>query len=565
MNSLFDEADATSPVPEPLVLSFRQTADPWHDWGLCELYDVLQNLASQEEYRDLLQIGEPEASGFSVTAQMSAADFARALHGEMASNARWNALHPRFEEGKKIPGCESKIVDGRRVPDSSDKNDAAWVKQNWASSGCKGEPPKLGRNKCQRITNVPLTPTVLAALLNREGGAKSVEALAQAALAGKSSDLKQETNPLAANHHSNGKVRGPHASNAARVESGNYVLACYAASLSPWKPFVTIKASNCTVYLPDNIVFDRAWRLWKKLHDEALRHPDDAAGTMYRNLPLSGDGEDAQILMLLDALLSKLPVVRSSDELDEDDITELNNWLAISFSSGTGVSVGSVHRIEVPGEVFDLLRPIAPPAHWKDVSQVAFARDCLAGIRVSDATPQNYFARALLSPARHARWQALENAAHFLFKNTNRANTTKRSSAALLPHFMLQFAREMNIMQEDQMNACRKIGELAGQAFSRDVTMISRLHNASSPDQLRENLALLSFRLFKASNDPERRAAIYHISAQEFERVLAMTHSDEWSKAAQTISLFACLKAFNQNLENKSDSKNSGSAAGGTS
>ena len=36
-------------------------------------------------------------------------------------------------------------------------------------------------------------------------------------------------------------------------------------------------------------------------------------------------------------------------------------------------------------------------------------------------------------------------------------------------------------MQEDQLNACRKIGELAGQTFNRDVTMISRLHNASSP------------------------------------------------------------------------------------
>ena len=556
--ALFDDDDFRTMTEqvEPIALIFQQAGDPWHDWGLCELHEAFQIVSSNDAR---VHVGEPDVSGFTVTANMTSDEFVAAFYSEMSANRRWNDVYPRFEEGKKIEGCAPKSVDGRRVPDSGDKNDPKFVKQNWESSGCVGNPPSLGRNKCQRISNVPLTPKVLENLLNPEGAEKSLHAIIADAFEGNESDLKQETNPLTANHHSNGKVRGPYASNSARIEKALFVLSCYATSLSPWKPFVTSPPSDCTVYLPDNVPFDRALRLWKHLHNTALRHPDEVGGTMYRNLPLSGDGEAAQLLMLLDSLQSTLPAKRSADDLDEDDIVELNNWLTISFSSGTGVNVGGVHRIEVPGAVFQLLAPIEPPDRWKNRAPVSFARDCLNGLRISDATPQNNFARALLLPSNTDKWRAFEKAAFFLCKNTDRANTTNRRNAALLPHFMTHFCKETNLMQEDQLSACRKIGELAGQTFNRDVTMISRLHNASSPDELRANLALLSFRLFKASNDD--RDGLYHISPQEFQRVLDMTHGPDWAKAAQTISLFACLKAFNKNID-KGD--NASANAGGT-
>ncbi len=559
--SLFDEDDfqTTTQLVEPIILTFRQAADPWHDWGLCELHEALQIVASSESR---IQVGEADTSGFSITANMTHDEFVTALFHEMAANRRWNEVYPRFEEGKKIEGCAPKSVDGRRVEDRNDKNDPKFVKENWSSSGCEGNPPPQARNKCQRITNVPLSSTGVGNLLDPNGGAKSLQAIIEDAVEGNESDLKQETNPLTANHHSNGKVRGPYASNSARVEKALYVLSCYATSLSPWKPFVTSPPSDCTVYLPDNVPFDRALRLWKHLHNTALRHPDEANGTMYRNLPLSGDGEAAQLLMLLDSLQSNLPAKRSSDDLNEDDIVELNNWLTISFSSGTGVNVGGVHRIEVPGEVFHLLAPIEPPPNWKNRAAVSFVRDCLNGLRVSDATPQNNLARALLLPTSTDKWRAFESATFFLYKNTDRANTTNRRSAALLPHFMTHFCKETKLMQEDQLSACRKIGELAGQTFNRDVTMISRLHNASSPDELRSNLALLTFRLFKASNDADDRAGLYHISPQEFQRVLDMTHGPDWAKAAQTISLFACLKAFNKNIDSKGDNAAKANAGG---
>ena len=552
--SLFSAEDLQT---KPLELRFAQAGDPWHDWGLCELHEALQNIAAQETR---LQVLAADASGFTLRAAMDEEELARLIHDEMASSARWNMLHPRFEEGRKISGCEPRIVDGRRV--TGEKNDAKLIKENWQLSECANKPPQQARNKCQRISNVPLVPNVLANLMAVDGGAKAIEHLVLDAVAAKNSDLKQEANPLAANHHSNGKVRGPHASNAARVAEGQFVLSCYFASLSPHKPFVTVPPSSCTVYLPDNVPFDRALRLWKQLRFNVLRHPDDSGGTMYRNLPLNGDGEAMQLLVLLDALQRTVPVTRESDDLNAEEVVELNNWLAISFSSGTGVAVGSVHRIEVPSKVFALIAPIAPPERFKNQSNVAFVPDCLSGIRVSDATPQTYFARALMMSAASDRWRAIEDAVFFLYKNVGRANTSNRYSASLLSHFCTHFAKEMNLMENEQLEACRRIGTLAGQAFNRDVTMISRLHNISSPEQLRENLALLSFRLFKASNGSEEdRHNLRQIKLEQFERVLSMAAGPDWEKAAQTISLFACLNAFNKNLGDKSDAQKSAAPA----
>jgi len=103
-------------------------------------------------------------------------------------------------------------------------------------------------------------------------------------------------------------------------------------------------------------------------------------------------------------------------------------------------------------------------------------------------------------------------------------------------------------MTEEQLESCRKIGELAGSAFNRDVTLISRLHNANSPGDLRAIIELIAFRLFKASNG-ESTSGMWHISSDEFKVLIDLSTSVEsWQSAAQTISAFASLKAFNKNL-----------------
>ena len=102
-------------------------------------------------------------------------------------------------------------------------------------------------------------------------------------------------------------------------------------------------------------------------------------------------------------------------------------------------------------------------------------------------------------------------------------------------------------MQEEELAACRKIGELAGKAFSKDVTLISRLHNTTSADDLQTNLNLLAFRLFKASTG--KNIGAWHVSPKEFGIVLDAATAGNWRAAAQTISIFASISAFNANLD----------------
>ncbi len=527
-----------------MKIQWRQTGDPWHDWGLCELYDLLQSCEWPSE--KIVQIGEPDAAGFSFEADITAAEFGAAIQRQMSSFDRWNQLHPRFQEGKKIPRCEPSRENGRRV--TGEKCDPKVSKEEWDAYGCKGNLPSAPRNKAQRLSSVPLTPSGLDDLLSVEGGKASFEEIAANAVTPDTkADVSQGANPLAAKHHSNGKLRGPSAGNSARTESAQFVLPCYLASVSAGKPFVKDPTGDCTLYLPENVPFKRALRLWQHLKYRALIHPDSPEGEMYRNLPLRGDGEESQLLMLLDALQDRLAPMRSAEDLGEDDVQELNNWLSINYSSGTNVNVGVIHKIEVPGTVFPLLQPILSPPNWKEPTPVAFVRDCLSGVRMENTPIQSHIAAALFQKQKSVLWHDLENCAFSLYKNTSDVGKSSRRAVSLLAHFFAHFAKEIQLMTDEQLTNCRKIGELAGNAFSRDVTLLSRLHNCATPSDLRQNLELFAFRLMKASNG-EERAGLWHISPDQFNSVLKLAHTEEWSAAAQTISLFASLSAFNKNL-----------------
>lgn len=529
-----------------MQVEFSQTGDPWHDWGLCELYDVLVNRCQPQDGG--IQISAPNEAGFTVTSDLTPEQFGQIVGAQLCANDRWDALHPRFEEAKKIPDqCGPHTKDGRRVP--GEKYEDKISKSKWEEAGCRGNPPAAPRNRCQRLASVPMTPAKLTELLRPDGGKESIGQIVADAARGTAADVTQSANPVAGKHHSNGRVRGPSGNNGARTETAAFLLACFCASVSAWKPFV--KDDDCVVYLPDNLPFPRALELRTQLVSRGiLIHPDAPNGEMYRNLPLRGDGEEANLLILLDALQSRLAFRKEGDGLFSADELIPNNWLAIHFSSGTNVSVGGIHRIEVPGYVFPLLKPVPPPSHWKSEEPVSFVTDCLTGVRVETLPVQSRIAHALFLANRRDAWRSLATTAFFLCKNVDQAGKSTRTAARLLPHFFLHFAKELLTMTEDQTTACRKIGELTGGAFPKDVTLISRLHNTATPDDLRANLNLIGFRLFKASNgDADDKRGMWHVSPQEFRTVLDMAATGDWQAAAQTISIFASLTAFNKNLD----------------
>ena len=523
-------------------IRFTQTGDPWHDWGLCELYEALQD-PSLQPYLHITLEGD---AGFIVTTELSSRDFGEKVGSVLTSASRWNMLHPRFEEGKKIPRCELRYENGRRVP--GEKYDEKVSKEEWEAAGCRGEPPKIERERCKRLASVPLTPRGLEALMSPKRKDSFADIAAKVLEPATAMPVTQGANPLVAKHHSNYNVRGPAAHNDNPKASPHFVLACFCASVSPWLPFVKHE-NGVTVFLPTGVAFPRAYRLWKHFAGLALVHPDDRdRGQMNTNLPMFADGDEARLLVLLHALQDKL-AVRESEGLFAKDLVLLNDWVAIHFTSGKNVVVGTVHHIEVPGDVFPLLKPISPPPSWQNAGDVAFVPDCLGGLRLENVPVQSRIARNLFLVERNATegWDGLAMAAFELYKNVDRAMKTNRRAARLAPHFYSHFARRFTNMTEEQIESCRKIGDLAGRAFHRDVTIISRLHNASSPGDFRSNLELLAFRLFKASNSDDR-SGLWHISPEEFKSVLDLATTDEWQAAAQTISAFASLRAFNQNL-----------------
>jgi len=526
-----------------MTIEFQQTGDPWHDWGLCELYDVLLYRCQTSD--GSIQVSAPGEAGFSVTTSLTAEQFGQVVGAQLSAADRWDALHPRFEEGKKIARCKPSTEQGRRVP--GEKYEPKVSKAEWEAAECRGNLPATVRNRCQRLASLPMTPAQLAVLLRPEGGSGSITQVVVEAAQAKELPLTQSTNPQAGKYQGNMKVRGFGGDGYSR-SSAQYVLACVCASVSAWKPFV--KGDDCIVYLPDNLPFPRALELRTQLvRHGVLVHPDAISGEMYRNLPLRGDGEEANLLILLDALQSRLAFRKEGEELFSAEELIPNDWLAVHFSSSTSVSVGGIHRIEVPGFVFPLLRPLPPPAHWKSEEEVSFVANCLTGIRVETLPVQSQIAHALFLTNRRDAWKSLTTTAFFLCKNVDQAGKSTRTAIRLLPHFFFFFAKELLTMTEDQLTACRKIGELTGGAFPKDVTLISRLHNTATPDDLRANLNLIGFRLFKASNgDDEDKRRMWHVSPQEFGTVLDMTNGGDWQAAAQTISIFASLTAFNKNL-----------------
>jgi len=527
-------------------IQFTQTGDPWHDWGLCELYELLQRFCEWPDGSNIV-VSQPGESGFTISGNVTPEQFGQTLHASLSAPERWNDLYPRFEEGRKISRCQPRTEKGRRIPD--EKYEPKVSKAEWEAAGCKGKLPDAPRNCCQRIASVPMQPSKLAKVLRLEGGPESVECVAVDAAAFKEGVVTQNVNPLAGKYQGNQKVRGVGGDGYSRT-SASFILVCLCASLSAWKPFV--KDGDCIVYLPDDLPFSRALRLWKQLTTTGvLIHPDQPdKGNMYRNLPSQGDGEEAQLLMLLDALQSSLGLRTEGEGLFESDMLTLNNWLAIHFSSGTTVSVGAVHRIEIPGTVFPLLSSIPCPNYWKSETDVSFVRDCLIGLRMKISPIQNRIAHALFQTNRDNSWQSLATTAFFLYKNANQAGISSPSARHLLPHFHFHFAKELLTMTDEQLTSCRKIGELIGSAFSTDVTLISRLYNTARPDDLLSNLNLIGFRLFKASNgDADDRRGLWHVSPQEFRAVLDLAATSDWQAAAQTISIFASLTAFNKNLD----------------
>ncbi len=530
-----------------MEIEWRVTGDPWHDWGLVELYEIMRD----PDLRDIVKVTAPSPTGFTTTTDAPCEEWAAQLSRTLMRADRWNSLHPRFPEGRAIPRCHPRTENGRRVP--GEKYEEKVSLDEWQAAGLKGKPPATVRNRCQRLVSVPVTTSQLEDLFNEESRNKSIRAVVQAALSpGEKLEITQGVNPMVAKHHSNVTVRGPGGANGAIDAPARQVLACLCASISPWKPFT--KNDETAILLPVSLPFDIAVKLWQHLR-YVLVDPDSVGGEMYRNIPLRVDGDVSELLALLDAIVSAM-AERRVDLLTMEEVRTVRRWVAIHLSSGTNVIVGAIRAIQTGPVLLELLEPIPLPSQEEGAEQqnISFMQDVFCQIRLDNYAWQERIAEALLKvdTNRSEAWRGLTDSAFDLNRCVSQAGKTTRWAARLLLPCYYHFAGRLTTMTPEQLSSCKKIGELVGGAFHKDVTLLSRLHNTTSPSDMRSILELISFRLFKLSSGPEK-SHLWHLSSGEYEELLQLTHTPDWQAAAQTISAFACLKAFNINLaeENK--------------
>lgn len=530
------------------VLRFEQTGDPWHDWGLCELYASLLSV-------DGVTCSKIEPSGFTLETELPGDEFSKKVASQVCNAKRWNDLHPRYEEGKKISRCAPNIQNGRRIP--GEKYDPKVTKQEWTEAGLKGNPPAQVRNRCLRIPTIPITAGNFTALMDDSATLEDKNSflyIVEEAYKGAVLHLTQSADPLIAKHHSNTKVRGSSNTNNSLSASALFAMASYCCSISPNIPFYRKQGTTAIVLLPEGNGMAILLKFWRHLKSgKILKNPDDPDGNMSTNIPFSVNGRSAHMLALLGALQDGMTVREVNDDpFSEEDLITLTDWIAIEISSGTNIRIGNIDHIGVPGGLFPLLRKIAAPSWYKwGESGISFVKDCYVGLRFKYYPLQDKIAEALfkMESSPYDCWQNLSTIAYMAYKNSDEAVTITRSSAFLLPYFYQHFAKEIIKMEEDRLEACKKIGDLVGTVFSQDVTLLSRLHNVSSPNEFRSCLELVAFRLFKFSNGKDASKS-WHVSSEDFSTLLKTTDTDEWTLASQTLSAFACLKAFNQNLPN---------------
>ena len=536
-----------------MQIEWQQTGNAWHDWGLCELYHILQSA----ELSGKVDVGTPYMHGFTMTSELPKEDLVHQITSAIISNDRWNALHPTFPEGRAIQRCAPRTENGRRIP--GEKYDDKVTKEEWETHGLKGKPPSAIRNRCQRLISVTFTASQLAEIFSQNDKNGLLYKMVEAALTPNSmGDITQGINPLVGKHHSNVTVRGPGGTNGVLAGSSQEVLASVCASISAWKPFA--KDDSTIILLPVGLSFPLLVKLWQHLRYTALTDPDSSDGDMYRNIPSRVEGDAANLLALLNAIQDNL-AMRDANLLTMTEVRHLNKWMAIHLNSGTNIIVGAIHIFEAGANVFDLLEPIEIPSYKRNDGEVipekeiSFMADIFSQVRVENTTWQERMAKSILLAGKNPQgaWGAMEDCAFLLSRNVKNAKTTNRWAAWHLPNCYNKFAERLTTMTTEQIAGCKKIGELTGSVFYNDITLLSRLHNTTSASDMRAILELIAFRLFKASNGTDRKG-MWHLSPAEFDIIFEITHTSEWQAAAQTISAFASLKEFNINLgeENKS-------------
>ena len=138
----------------------------------------------------------------------------------------------------------------------------------------------------------------------------------------------------------------------------------------------------------------------------------------------------------------------------------------------------------------------------------------------------------------------------------------------MLQQFIQYFLEVNAVLNAELREDLRALGNTIGKVFSRDVTLISKLYNASSENAFKAVLKQIMFRLYKIGlldgkikedgnfrvkvvkikNEEKSIAHLDRKNASKISDVLDKLTQENWAQIAETLSTFTSLSAFDENL-----------------
>lgn len=384
-----------------------------------------------------------------------------------------------------------------------------------------------------------------------------------------SRQVTQGLNPLLNKHH-NTQVRG--------FSGGNSYFqicpVCYAANLyaalEGGIPFVYDPPSQqrCLIlpHIPDLELLRQVYhRLGGNLRD--LMEANQLRTST--NLPVQWAQDRYSLaISLFHNLFYRLSVAQDTAEESwsfapipaaQAKLPQLTHWLLLPFVKVQNIRFGNMHVVEVDTHLYDLVKPI-PLGETDEIRLVLDILSRMHSRHPGGVSVIEKLSRAIATSDSSLLCQVLFD----LWKRTDAIYFVPQEGrphpTRLLPHFVHYFLEVNAVLNDELRGDLRILGTMIGSVFSRDVTLVSKLYNVSSEGALRSALNQVLFRLYKVGLSGKvdeqgfLRVAIHgesktttRIKPERFTRVLEQLSAENWREAAETLSTFASLAAFNSN------------------
>ncbi len=261
----------------------------------------------------------------------------------------------------------------------------------------------------------------------------------------------------------------------------------------------------------------------------------------------------------------------------ERNIPLLTRWVKIPFtrprSPTKPILFGSFHHIEIDHRLYKFIQPIS----FSDSFNIQLVPDILFRIRPTlvkgkrDIRGENSL-RFLSKAIATSNTKLMKVAIFNLWKNSDGINihfdkqTETPHPLQMFRHFIQYLLEENAVLNDEKLrNDLKVLGTQIGIVFSRDITLISKLYNASSEGAFTAVLKQIMFRLCKiglldgeVDTDGKFRVKVVKVKKEKknltrvdpkkVSDVLDKLTRENWAQIAETLSTFTSLSAFNENL-----------------